>query len=98
MNMSELADKKCVPCEGNTPPFDTKEIHKYLKKIDGWYVKALKHGALGGKISGAGGGGFLILIADSNRYRELFSEMEKQGLKRYKFGLNSGGTTVSEII
>jgi len=24
--MSELADKKCIPCEGNTPPFDTKEI------------------------------------------------------------------------
>ena len=37
--MSELADKKCVPCEGNIPPFDTKEIHKYLKKVDGWDVK-----------------------------------------------------------
>ena len=40
MNMSELADKKCVPCEGNTLPFDTKEIHKYLKKVDGWDVKS----------------------------------------------------------
>tara|TARA_B100000965_G_scaffold188346_1_gene157198 strand:- start:289 stop:699 length:411 start_codon:yes stop_codon:yes gene_type:complete len=39
-NMTELADKKCVPCEGNTPPFDTKEIHKYLKKVDGWDVKS----------------------------------------------------------
>ena len=38
--MSELADKKCVPCEGNIPPFDTKEIHKYLKKVDGWDVKS----------------------------------------------------------
>ena len=37
--MSELADKKCVPCKGNIPPFDTKEIHKYLKKVDGWDVK-----------------------------------------------------------
>ena len=37
--MSDLADKKCVPCEGNIPGFDTKEIHKYLKKIDGWEVK-----------------------------------------------------------
>ena len=36
--MSELADKKCIPCEGNIPPFDKKEIHKYLKKIDGWTV------------------------------------------------------------
>jgi len=40
MNMSELADKKCVSCEGNIPPFDLKEIHKYLKKVDGWHVKS----------------------------------------------------------
>ena len=32
--------KKCVPCEGNIPPFDTSEIHKYLKKVDGWEVKS----------------------------------------------------------
>ena len=37
--MSELAKKKCVACDGNTPPFDTTEIHKYIKKVDGWNVK-----------------------------------------------------------
>jgi 4a-hydroxytetrahydrobiopterin dehydratase len=37
--MSDLAKKKCVPCEGNTPPFKIEEIHKYIKKIDGWDVK-----------------------------------------------------------
>ena len=37
--MSDLADKKCIPCEGGVPPFDKSEIHKYLKKIDGWDVK-----------------------------------------------------------
>ena len=37
--MSELSDKKCIPCEGNIPAFDTNEIHKYLKKVDGWDVK-----------------------------------------------------------
>jgi len=37
--MSDLADKKCLPCQGNVPPFDTSEIHKYLKKVDGWDVK-----------------------------------------------------------
>ena len=36
--MSDLAKKKCVPCEGNIPPFDISEIHKYLKKVDGWNV------------------------------------------------------------
>ena len=37
--MIDLANKKCVPCEGNIPPFSTDEIHKYLKKVDGWDVK-----------------------------------------------------------
>ncbi len=36
--MEDLASKKCVPCEGGIPAFDIKEIHKYLKKIDGWEV------------------------------------------------------------
>ena len=38
--MSDLADKKCIPCEGGIPSFDLKEIHKYLKKVDGWDVKS----------------------------------------------------------
>ena len=36
--MSDLANKKCVPCEGNIPPFNAEEIHKYLKKVDGCEV------------------------------------------------------------
>ena len=36
--MSDLANKKCIPCEGNIPPFNTEEIHKYLKKIDGFHL------------------------------------------------------------
>ena len=38
--MTNLSDKKCVSCEGNIPAFDIKEIHKYLKKVDGWDVKS----------------------------------------------------------
>ena len=37
--MSDLSEKKCIPCEGDIPPFNTEEIHKYLKKVDGWDVK-----------------------------------------------------------
>ena len=41
--MSEdLANKKCIPCEGGIPSFDTSQIHKYLKKVDGWDVKTDK--------------------------------------------------------
>ena len=36
--MSDLANKKCVPCEGGIPGFDITEIHKYLKMVDGWKV------------------------------------------------------------
>ena len=36
--MTDLADKKCIPCEGGIPAFNLSEIHKYLKKIDGWNV------------------------------------------------------------
>ena len=38
--MDELYKKKWVACDGNTIPFDISEIHKYLKKIDGWDVKS----------------------------------------------------------
>ena len=37
--MSDLSEKKCIPCEGGIPAFDISEIHKYLKKVDGWDVK-----------------------------------------------------------
>jgi len=40
--MSELSDKKCTACKGDIPPFDIKEIHKFLKKVDGWDVKSNK--------------------------------------------------------
>ena len=37
--MSDLHDKNCIPCQGGVPAFDISEIHKYLKKVDGWEVK-----------------------------------------------------------
>ena len=37
-DMSDLLNKKCVPCEGGVRPFDISEIHKYQKKVDGWDV------------------------------------------------------------
>ena len=39
--MSDLADKKCIPCEGGIPSFNLDEIHKYLKKVDGWDVETV---------------------------------------------------------
>ena len=39
--MTDLADKKCIPCEGGIPSFNIEEIHKYLKKVDGWNVNSV---------------------------------------------------------
>ena len=37
--MTDLDQKKCIPCKGDVPSFDISEIHKYLKKVDGWNVE-----------------------------------------------------------
>jgi len=37
--MDDLYKKDCIPCKGGVPSFDISEIHKYLKKVDGWDVK-----------------------------------------------------------
>ena len=36
--MTDLFNKKCVPCEGGVTPFDISEIHRYQKKINEWDV------------------------------------------------------------
>ena len=40
--MTDLHKKSCIPCQGGVMPFDISEIHKYLKKVNGWYVKKNK--------------------------------------------------------
>ena len=40
--MTDLADKTCIPCEGGIPSFNLDEIHKYLKKVDGWDVQSIE--------------------------------------------------------
>jgi len=37
--MTDLKEKKCIPCEGGVSFLDISEIHKYQKKVDGWDVK-----------------------------------------------------------
>ena len=38
--MTDLSEKKCIPCKGGISGFEITEIHKYLKMVDGWEVKA----------------------------------------------------------
>jgi D-glycero-alpha-D-manno-heptose-7-phosphate kinase len=63
-------------------------------KIDEWYEIARAHGARGGKVTGAGGGGFLMLYADEHAQDALTSALEEQGLVRMDFRFDSGGAVV----
>ena len=61
-------------------------------QIDQWYDCAMANGALGGKLIGAGGGGFLMFYAgDKARLRHA---MRQQGLKEVRFRFDFEGTRV----
>ena len=61
-------------------------------QIDEWYALARKNGAIGGKLVGAGGGGFLMFYAvDRNRLR---SAMARAGLEEVRFRFDFEGTKV----
>ena len=53
----------------------------------------LKSGAIGGKLVGAGGGGFLMFYCDNNK-RQLRETMEKIGLKELNFRFDGDGCKV----
>jgi D-glycero-alpha-D-manno-heptose-7-phosphate kinase len=44
-------------------------------QIDEWYDRARQHGAVGGKITGAGGGGFLLLYSPPERHRDILQAL-----------------------
>lgn len=62
-------------------------------KINDWYDLALKNGALGGKLIGAGGGGFLMFYAaDSAKLRHAMTTIA--GLEEVRFRFDFEGTKV----
>lgn len=61
-------------------------------KIEEWYDLALKNGAAGGKLIGAGGGGFLMFYAKDKV--ALRHAMLKQGLEEIRFRFDFDGTRV----
>jgi D-glycero-alpha-D-manno-heptose-7-phosphate kinase len=60
-----------------------------MERVDAWYEQARKLGAQGGKLLGAGGGGFLLLVAPKERHnlirdalgnpRELTLDIDRRG-------------------
>ena len=60
--------------------------------INHWYELALKNGALGGKLVGAGGGGFLMFYA--NDRQKLLKTMTGEGLTETRFRFDFEGSKV----
>jgi len=61
-------------------------------KIDEWYEVAIKNGAVGGKLVGAGGGGFLMFMThDKTKLRHV---MATAGLEEVRFRFDFEGTKV----
>jgi D-glycero-alpha-D-manno-heptose-7-phosphate kinase len=61
-------------------------------QIDEWYSLGINNGAVGGKLVGAGGGGFLMFYAsDRNKLRHT---MKKAGLEEVRFKFDFEGTKI----
>jgi D-glycero-alpha-D-manno-heptose-7-phosphate kinase len=60
--------------------------------IDKWYNLAMENGALGGKLIGAGGGGFLMFYAQDKT--KLRHAMRRTGLTEVRFRFDFEGTKV----
>lgn len=61
-------------------------------QIDEWYALGRANGALGGKLVGAGGGGFLLFYAED--HRRLREAMAQAGLEEVRFHFDFDGTKV----
>ena len=61
-------------------------------RIDEWYELGRQNGALGGKLVGAGGGGFLMFYAED--HRRLRAAMARAGLDEVRFRFDFEGTKV----
>lgn len=60
--------------------------------IDGIYEKALKAGAMGGKLLGAGGAGFMIFYVPVEKQENVREELK--GLREMDFELDNSGATI----
>ena len=79
------------------------DIHWQMKKrlskgitnpqIDAWYDLAKRNGAIGGKISGAGGGGFLMLYCEEKK-AQVREAMRGAGLRELSFRIDFEGSKV----
>ena len=65
--------------------------------VDKIYDAALENGALGGKLTGAGGGGHMLFYCEKLKQDRLIEKMKNIGLKHIKFNFNRDGPKVLNL-
>ena len=63
-------------------------------RVDELYSKARLAGAIGGKLAGAGGGGFMMIYCEDGRQEAVTAAMEELGLQRMNYNFENGGARV----
>ncbi len=74
--------------------WETKKKHSALvshQRINDIYDLARKNGAIGGKVSGAGGGGFMFFLCEPNKEHNVVAALEKIGAKPVNFTFDFDG-------
>jgi len=64
-------------------------------QIDTWYAKGIKNGAHGGKLLGAGNGGFMMFFAPKERHAHITAALGD--LQPVKFRFDCGGTQLGTV-
>ena len=64
------------------------------RRIDCWYDIARENGALGGKIMGAGGGGFFMFCCINGRKAQLRQALAAEGLREMPYDFDFEGAKV----
>ncbi len=104
MYLKDLGYRSKDALEANNPILFGELMHEHWEhkkkrssgmsnvQIDEWYSLGIRNGAVGGKLVGAGGGGFLMFYAsDRNKLRHT---MKKAGLEEVRFKFDFEGTKI----
>ncbi len=67
------------------------DSHISNSEIDDLYETARRHGAIGGKILGAGGGGYLLVYCDFRKKHIVAEKLEECGGQMVEFGFDFAG-------
>lgn len=86
----ELLHKGWLAKKSLSPKISNTNIEKF-------YLTSLKHGVLGGKLLGAGGGGHLLLFSDPAKKYDVIKELEKIGGVIINFHFNPKGLEVWKL-